>query len=150
VAALVLATGCSTASKDIATAYVSPTPYQALGCDQLAVESARIQTRSQQLVSRLDKAAENDKAIMVVGAVLFWPALFALGGTKEQEAEFARLKGENDAVQAAVNVKGCSLAKPGQQTASALQPATPALEPASTGATAIGTEQVETPVAAAE
>jgi hypothetical protein len=147
VVALVLATGCSTASKDIATAYVSPTPYQALGCDQLAAESTRIQTRSNQLASRLDKAADNDKAIMVVGAVLFWPALFALGGTKEHEAEFARLKGENDAVQAAVNLKGCTLAKPGQQTASAMEPATATIQPASTGATA---EHLEKPLATAQ
>jgi hypothetical protein len=30
---------------------------------------------------------------------LFWPTLFFLGGTKEREAEFARLKGESEALQ---------------------------------------------------
>ena len=37
--------------------------------------------------------------------ILFWPALFALGGTKQQEAEYARLKGEYDAVQQAAIAK---------------------------------------------
>ena len=39
--------------------------------------------------------------------LLFWPALFALGGTKQQEAEYARLKGEYDALQQAAIVKKC-------------------------------------------
>jgi hypothetical protein len=45
---------------------------------------------------------------MGVGLILFWPALFALGGTKAQEAEFGRLKGEHDAVQKTVVEKKCS------------------------------------------
>ena len=64
--------------------------------------------RVKQLGVRLDQAASNDKAIGVVGAVLFWPALFALGGTKQQEAEYARLKGEYDAVSQAQILKKCS------------------------------------------
>jgi hypothetical protein len=84
----------------------------------------RIQTRSNQLASRLDKAARNDKAIMAVGAVLFWPVLFALGGTREQEAEYARLKGEYDAVQLASTKKGCPAGEPGQQITVAPQPVT--------------------------
>lgn len=121
VVALALATGCSTASKDVATAHVPSTPYQALGCDQLALESARINVRTKQLATRLDQAANNDMAIMLVGAVLFWPALFALGGTREQEAEYARLKGENDAVELASRQKGCSTLAPGQQLTAAPQ-----------------------------
>ena len=31
--------------------------------------------------------------------LLFWPAAFALGGNQAQEAEYARLKGEYDAVE---------------------------------------------------
>ena len=47
-------------------------------------------------------------ANLIVGLVLFWPALFALGGTKQQEAELARLKGEYDAVQATATSKKCA------------------------------------------
>ena len=75
---------------------------------KLAQEAQRIHARSAQLAGRLDEAASNDQAIMGVGLVLFWPALFALGGTKEQEADFARLKGEYDAVQQTMIAKKCA------------------------------------------
>ena len=87
--------------------YVSPLQYQSFDCDQLAAENQRLQSRVNQLAGRLDEAASNDKAIGVVGAILFWPALFALGGTKPQEAEFARLKGEADAIQQSAIIKKC-------------------------------------------
>ena len=32
------------------------------------------------------------------GLILFWPALFFIGGTKEQEVENASIKGEYDAL----------------------------------------------------
>jgi len=100
--------GCATASKDVSANYVSPVQFQSYDCDQLQSEATRIQTRVNQLGGRLDEAASNDKAIMGVGMLLFWPALFALGGTKQQEAEYARLKGEYDAVQQSAIAKKCS------------------------------------------
>jgi hypothetical protein len=67
-----------------------------------------------QLGGRLDTAASNDKAIAGVGMILFWPALFALGGTKQQEADYSRLRGEYDAVQQSAVLRKC----PGIVTAS--------------------------------
>jgi hypothetical protein len=99
--------GCATASKDISPTYTSPMQYQSYDCEQLASESQRIQTRVVQLGGRLDTAASNDKAIAGVGAILFWPALFALGGTKQQEADYARLRGEYDAVQQSAIIRKC-------------------------------------------
>lgn len=99
--------GCATASKDITAAYVSPMQFQSYNCDQLASETQRIQTRVVQIGGRLDTAAANDKAIAGVGVLLFWPALFALGGTKQQEADYARLRGEYDAVQQSAILKKC-------------------------------------------
>jgi hypothetical protein len=101
-------TGCATSSKDIASTYVSPLQYQNYDCAQLGLEAQRIQTRVVETGGRLDQASANDKALMGVGLVLFWPALFALGGTKNQEAEFGRLKGEYDAVQKTAIDKKCS------------------------------------------
>lgn len=100
--------GCATASKDIAALYVSPMQYQSYDCDQLSSEAQRIQSRVVQLGGRLDTAASNDKAIAGVGVLLFWPALFALGGTKQQEADYARLRGEYDAVHQSSILKKCS------------------------------------------
>ena len=87
--------------------YVSPVQYQTYDCDQIAAESQRLTARVQQLGGRLDEAASNDKTIMGVGLILFWPVLFALGGTKQQEAEYARLKGEAEALQQAAVAKKC-------------------------------------------
>ena len=106
-AMVVALSGCATASKDVASIYVSPLQYQSFDCDQLAAENQRLQSRVNQLAGRLDEAASNDKAIGVVGAILFWPALFALGGTKPQEAEYSRLRGEADAIQQSAIIKKC-------------------------------------------
>lgn len=108
VAACMILSGCATASKDITAAYVSPMQYQSYDCDQLSSETQRIQTRVVQLGGRLDTAASNDKALVGVGVLLFWPALFALGGTKQQEADYARLRGEYDAVQQSAILRKCS------------------------------------------
>ena len=104
--------GCATASKDIPTTYVSPLKYQAFDCDQIAAETQRVQVRVQQVGGRLDEASSNDKVITTVGVVLFWPILFALGGTKQQEAEYGQLKGEYDALQQAAIFKKCPGAVP--------------------------------------
>lgn len=102
-----LVSGCATSSKNIGSAYVSPLQYQSYDCEQLGAEAARITQAAQQLGGRLDEAASNDAALMGVGLILFWPALFALGGNKAQEAEYSRLKGEADAVQRAAIAKKC-------------------------------------------
>ncbi len=127
--------GCATASKDVSSSYVSPLQYQTYDCGQLTAESLRIQTRVVELGGRLDQAASNDKALVGVGMILFWPALFALGGTKAQEAEFGRLKGESEAVQKTVIEKRCGVGTtattPAAPTATPVPAVAPAVQPAS-------------------
>jgi ABC-type phosphate transport system auxiliary subunit len=101
-------TACATAGKDVTATYVSPVQFSSYDCEQIRQETLRIQGRANQLSGRLDEAASNDKTIAGVGMILFWPALFALGGTKQQEAELSRLKGEYDALSAASVSKKCS------------------------------------------
>ncbi len=100
--------GCATAGKDVSATYVSPIQFSNYDCDQLRQELSRINGRVGQLTGRLDEAASNDKALVGVGMILFWPALFAVGGTKQQEAELSRLKGEYDALQTASTTKKCN------------------------------------------
>lgn len=100
--------GCATAGKNVATTYVSPIQYSNYDCDQIRQELVRINGRVNQLSGRLDEAASNDIALAGVGLILFWPALFALGGTKQQEADLSRLKGEYEALQTASTSKKCS------------------------------------------
>lgn len=137
--------GCATSSKDIASTYVSPVQYQGYDCDQIAAENQRLATRVSQLGGRLDEASSNDKAIMGVGLVLFWPALFALGGTKQQEAEYARLKGEHDALQQAAVAKKCTMMTAKNDAPAAAMPAAPTVT-----ATAAVADATGTPAAPAE
>ncbi len=118
--------GCATASKDISATYVSPNQYVSYDCQQIGAETQRLQARYAELGGRLDQAASNDKAIAGVGIILFWPALFALGGTKQQEAEYARLRGEYDAVSQVSVQKHCGAATPLPAAASNAAPAAPA------------------------
>lgn len=101
--------GCASGASKITPAYVSPMQYKDYSCDQITAEMQRLSGRANQLAGRLDKAEENDKMIMGAGLILFWPALFALGGTKEQEAEYSRLKGEYDAIHQMAIQKNCGV-----------------------------------------
>jgi hypothetical protein len=100
--------------------------YQSYDCDQITSESVRLNQRVTSLQAQVDKAASNDKAITGVGMILFWPALFALGGNTQQEAEYGRLKGEHEALQQAAVAKKC----PGMVSASGPAPAQTATSPA--------------------
>jgi hypothetical protein len=121
--------GCATASKDVATAYVSPTQYQVYDCQQLGAEAQRLQVRFTELGGRLDQAASNDKTLTGVGLILFWPALFALGGTKNQEAEYGRLRGEYEAVQQASIHKKCAMGPVSVPATAPLPASSPASSP---------------------
>jgi hypothetical protein len=105
---VVLAAACSTPAKDIAPSYASPALYNGYTCAQIASESARIDARAARLASRLDAAALNDKGIALVGTLFFPPALLALGGTKAEEEEYARLKAERAALAQTADVKACA------------------------------------------
>ena len=124
VATAMVLSGCATSSDKIAASYVSPMQYQSYDCDQLVAEGARLNQRVLTLQGQVDKAASNDKALTGVGAILFFPVLFALGGNQQQEAEYGRLKGEHEAIQQAAIVKKC----PGVVAASTPPTATPALK----------------------
>uniref|UniRef100_UPI0040485506 hypothetical protein n=1 Tax=Polynucleobacter sp. TaxID=2029855 RepID=UPI0040485506 len=101
--------GCSTAAKDISPAYVSTALYADYDCDQVRADLIRVNGLVQSMTGRLDKNRENDNVTTTVGMVLFWPSLFFLGGTKEQEAQYAQLKGEYQALEQVSIQKKCML-----------------------------------------
>jgi hypothetical protein len=105
-----LVTACTTESGAIAAAPVSPLAYQGIDCPQLIGELGRIQTRATELGGRLDRAAQTDAALLGLSLVLFWPAAIFIGGKHADEAEYARLKGELDAVQRAIVARACPAA----------------------------------------
>jgi hypothetical protein len=100
---------CATAPQNIAPAYVSPLTYDAYSCSMIAQEAERVSARAAALTGQQQKASNNDKALVAVGIVLFWPALFFVNGNKGTEAELANMKGAMDAIQQAAIKKNCKI-----------------------------------------
>lgn len=100
---------CAEKSSDIAAAYVSPMQYSNYNCSQIASEAQRVSSRAAQAMGQQDKKADNDEAMMAIGMILFWPALFALNGDSESAGEVARLKGEMEALEQASIQKDCGI-----------------------------------------
>lgn len=108
VSGVALVSACATHPDKIAASSVSPLAYQDYNCKQISQEIPRVEREAAQLYGQLDKTASDDSAQMAVGMVLFWPALFFLeGGDGPQAAEYARLKGEREALEKTAIEKGC-------------------------------------------
>ena len=106
--ALVVA-GCAAKSTEIAATSVSPLQYQPYDCGQIGAEMLRVSSRVNALGGQLDQKASDDSGVTAVGIILFWPALFFVGGNKANEAEYGRLKGELDALHQAAIQKRCDI-----------------------------------------
>ncbi len=106
--ALMITAGCASQPDKIATTYVSPIQYNAYQCNQIAGEFSRVSRRTNELYGSLKKEADNDAAQMAVGMLFLWPTLFFLeGGDGPEAAEYARLKGESEALEIAAIQKNC-------------------------------------------
>ncbi len=102
--------GCATDPNKISAQYVSPIQYRNFDCEQIALEMAHIERRTNELYRSLKNEANADKWQMGVGIVLFWPALFALeGGDGPEATEYARLKGEYEALRIVSIEKKCGI-----------------------------------------
>jgi hypothetical protein len=102
--------GCASSPDKIQTSYVSPLLYKDYDCDQVLGELERVSRRANEMRGSLQKTANNDNAQMAVGMVLFWPALFFLeGGDGPEAAEYARLRGENEALEKVAIQKKCNI-----------------------------------------
>ena len=105
---LLLVTACATHPDNISKQYVSDVQYQSYSCKQLEMESHRVNGRIGDTYRRAKKLAEDDAAQMGIGLILFWPTLFFLeGGDGPAAAEYARLKGEYEAIERSSIQKNC-------------------------------------------
>ena len=108
--ATILLFGCATPPNKIAAQYISPLKYKDYDEDQIVLEMDHIGRRTNELYHSLKKKANTDKAQMGLGLILFWPALFALeGGDGPEATEYARLKGEYEALRTVAVQKKISL-----------------------------------------
>lgn len=104
----IMLSGCVASSENRHAPYISSAQFQTYSCDELLAEIERIQARVNQLTGKADdKTPTKDKWILGADLSLSWAALFALGGTKEQEAEYAQLKNEYDAILQWAVIKQC-------------------------------------------
>ena len=101
--------GCATRADDIEAAYVSPLQYESYTCKQIGLEIGRVSTRVHAVTGQQEDTADKDAAVMGIGLILFWPALFFLAGGDHEE-ELARLKGEYDALESAAIRSDCDIA----------------------------------------
>lgn len=113
VVSLMVLCGCASSPDKIAASSVSTLQYQDHSCKQIGWELDRIERKTNELYYRLDKKAGADGAQMAVGLILFWPALFFLeGGDGPEAAEYARLKGELEALETVSIRKNCRIKFP--------------------------------------
>ncbi len=102
--------GCATNPNKISASYVSPLKYKDLTEDQIIMEMDYISRRTLELYNSLKKEANADKTQMAVGMLLFWPSLFFLeGGDGPEATEYARLKGEYEALRQVALSKGMNI-----------------------------------------
>ena len=108
----ILVSGCATKPDNIGASYVSPYKYKDYDEDQIIIEMDHVGRRTNELYYSLKKKANSDTAEMAVGLLLFWPALFFLeGGDGPEAAEYARLRGEYEALRTVAVQKKISLDK---------------------------------------
>jgi hypothetical protein len=100
---------CASKPQDIEAAYVSPTLYESLTCDQLREEATAVSARAIAASGAQQKKADNDAVAVGVGVVIFWPALFFAKGDGATAAEVSRLKGEMKAIEMASLKNNCGI-----------------------------------------
>jgi hypothetical protein len=105
----VVAGACAKRADQIAASYVSPLQYDSYDCRQLGEEAQRLSSRAAIVAGTQDEKANKDALAMGVGLIVFWPALFALGGNDQQTAELSRLRGEMEAIEQVSIRKRCGI-----------------------------------------
>ncbi|MEX2649058.1 MAG: hypothetical protein WD673_08600 [Alphaproteobacteria bacterium] len=102
---------CASQPEKIPAQSVSTLPYQNYDCDQVGLEIDRVNDRAAALQASLEDEADADAAQMAIGLVLFWPALLFLeGGDGPEAQEYARLRGERQALETVAIQKNCEAA----------------------------------------
>lgn len=109
-AAIVALSACASSPKKISATYVSPMKYQNYDCQQIGLEQANVESRTNVLYHSLKKRNTNDKVMMGVGLLVAWPALlFMKGNNGAQNVEYAQLKGDYEALRNASVARKCEL-----------------------------------------
>ncbi len=110
VAVAALTVGACTKGPDkIEATYVSPSTFDGRSCSKLMSERNAIVSRLNSLTEQQQSAARTDAVATGVALVLFWPAAFALGATKDNATALSSAKGNYDAITTKMQQQGCAV-----------------------------------------
>jgi hypothetical protein len=137
--------GCA-GRKAVPVAVMQPYDNQ-LSCQQLQAEIASNETQALQLSGQNESAHSNNIAIGVVGAILFWPALFAIDTGDAEKVEMQALHDRNQHLSQVYTQQGCVQTKTAAAPASsATAPSAPATAAPPSGETLSPQVWASTPV----
>ncbi len=105
-AALVVS-GCAEQARRVPATYVPSIVYRGASCQELAHERQVLAGYVTSVARDQRNAAKWDTAGVVVGTLIFWPALFALPMTTDKSAQLASARGHYDALVKAQTEQGC-------------------------------------------
>ncbi|MGO1120194.1 hypothetical protein ACTL6U_15925 [Rhodovibrionaceae bacterium A322] len=104
--ALLLGTGC--AGRDAAPVDTMTSYDKQMTCDDIVFEVNKNNDKLVDTVRELEEAKGQNVAVGLVGAVLFWPALFALDLSDAEKIEIQALKDRNENLLRMGNARKCS------------------------------------------
>jgi hypothetical protein len=99
--------GCVEQPQRVSAVYIPSLVFKGASCQELLGERARLAGYVAHVTAAQRRAADNDAALVIVGAVVFWPALLALPLTVDQSAQLAVARGHYDALNEAIRKQGC-------------------------------------------
>ena len=99
---------CATNPDKIASSYISVNEYAGYSCQQLHSAEMRNERDAQALYKLMKSNSRVNATAGVVGALVFWPALFFMKGKNPiHDAEMAELNGRKTAIRIAMRNEGC-------------------------------------------
>lgn len=108
--ALGLLGACAQNANNINSTYVPTHIYDDRSCKQLGNELHFVQSKARQLTGQINEKAKGDQTAAVVGAILFWPALFFIDGDDPvKRSQLADLKGKAETINRVLIDKDCDV-----------------------------------------
>ena len=98
---------CAQHAHEVAPQYVSTHDYDDYTCAEMEDELVDVTAHARMLGAQIDNQADRDTAMVAVSVVAFWPAMFFVEGDTYATAEYARLRGEADALDRAMHAADC-------------------------------------------
>lgn len=108
VASFALLSGCAEYPDRIEPVYIPSIIYNGATCSEIIHERGRLASYVQKVASSQQSAASNDTGAVVIGLVVFWPALAVLPFTVDQSAHLAVARGHYEALIIAGRKYGCA------------------------------------------